>query len=262
MLGVRPVASPMADKNELYGDARGVTTAEHKWARSVNGSIAQFSKETRWGIAMETNRIAQTMESPTQGTLSALRRVMAYMAGTLDHCLMVPVTNANVWTSYVDSDHAGDRATGTKSRSGIIFCLNGMPAHWRSSKQPITAVSSTEAEIYALSEAAKDVRHRYWVAEDMGDKQEWPALINVDNAAAIIFQRKVNVDGKLKGMIDLRQNWVKELKDTKVLQAVKVDTKYNLADALTKCMTGTDKRRMQQIVKDLAEDISKKYNNK
>ena len=58
------------------------------------------------------------------------------------------------------------------------------------------------------------------------------------------------------------QEAVKELKDTKVLQAVKVDTKYNLADALTKCMTGTDKRRMQQIVKDLAEDISKKYNSK
>ena len=86
-------------------------------------------------------------------------------------------------------------------------------------------------------------------------------MINVDNAAAIVFQNKVNRDSKLKGMIDLRYQWVKELKDSKVLQAVKVASKDNLADVLTKCMTGVDKARMKGIVAQLAIDVSKAFNN-
>ena len=44
----------------------------------------QYAVQTRWDIAYEINRIAKMLESPTQGTLKAVRRVMAYLAGTWD----------------------------------------------------------------------------------------------------------------------------------------------------------------------------------
>ena len=79
-----------------------------------------------------------------------------------------------------------------------MLLLNGMPVHWRSNKQPTTSLSSAEAEIYALAEAVKDVKYRYWVAEEMGDRMNWPAEILVDNAAGIAFQQSINSSTKLK----------------------------------------------------------------
>ena len=50
---------------------------------------------------------------------------------------------------YSDSDHGGDnKHLTTRSQSGTMILLNGVPVHWRSSKQSVTALSSAEAEIY------------------------------------------------------------------------------------------------------------------
>ena len=72
--------------------------------------------------------------------------------------------------------------------------LNGMPIHWQSVKQPVTALSSTEAEIYALSEAIKAIKHRYWIAEELSDSMDWPAKVQCDNSACIQFQKNNTSD--------------------------------------------------------------------
>ena len=246
----------MPDKKELYSDLRGVTKKEHKRIRSINGSMSFFAVSTRFDIAMEINRIAQTQEKPTQGTIRAQNRVMAYLAGTAHYKLKVPVVGCNVWTNYSDSDHAGDRESGTTSRTGVMLLLNGMPVHWRSNKQPTTSLSSAEAEIYALAEAVKDVKYRYWVAEEMGDRMNWPAEILVDNAAGIAFQQSINSSTKLKGMIQLRDTWVQEMKDSKYIKAVKVSTETNVADLLTKCLGATIRNRLIGVVEQTASLIA------
>ena len=53
---------------------------------------------------------------------------------------------------------------------GIIIniMLNSMPIFWKSNKQPVTALSSAEAEVYAMMEAVKEARLRLWIAEEAG----------------------------------------------------------------------------------------------
>ena len=247
MLGVRTVKAPMPDKNELYQDCRGVTETEHKWIRSVVGALSYFAVETRDDITLEVNRIAQTLSKPTQGTIQAIKRVLAYLSGTSDRCLKVPFTRKNIYTRYVDSDHAGDRSSGTQSRTGIAFYLNGMPFKWRSKKQPVAALSSAEAEIYAASEAAKAAKVSQWIAEEMGEDIEWPAKLFVDNSAAINFQRSTNSATALKGMINLRDNHIREMKNKKFISTVKVDGLVNLADSKTKCLPAKDRKRLELV---------------
>ena len=89
--------------------------------------------------------------------------------------LAVPRVKGTTWHIYSDSDHAGETAMGnTRSHTGVIMLLNGMPVHWRSNKQPKTSLSSAAAEIYAMSEAVKDASLRYWIAEDMHIGTDWP----------------------------------------------------------------------------------------
>ena len=75
----------------------------------------------------------------------------------------------------------------------------------------------------------------------------WPLHIQVDNQAGISFQHSTCPNGKLLGTFDLRGDWVKELKNLKQINTVKVATEYNLADLLTKCHPATRFTQLMQF---------------
>jgi len=139
---------------------------------------------------------------------------------------------------YTDSDHAGDRGLTTKSHTGIMLVLNGVPVHWRSKKQPKTVLSPAHAEIYACSEGVKEARAFQWVASDLGIELPWPMVVQVDNQQVISFKKASCVNSKLRGMIDTRETWVRELRDDGIVEVVKVRGELNWADILTKCIPG------------------------
>jgi hypothetical protein len=62
-------------------------------------------------------------------------------------------------TGYCDADWAGD-CEDRRSTTGYIFTLAkgaGTPISWKSRKQTTVALSSTEAEYMALSDATKEI---------------------------------------------------------------------------------------------------------
>ncbi len=78
--------------------------------------------------------------------------------------------------------------------------------HWRSNKQPmstpISLISSTAAEIYALAETVRDANLRYWIAKEMDIIVKWPLEVFVDNSSVISlkFQQSTNPNTKLRGI--------------------------------------------------------------
>ena len=151
--------------------AWGVTPEEHQWIRSCVGTLSYFADHTKYEMSAAVNIIAQTIASPTQGTVKAVRRVMGWLAteGVWNKIYWCSRLLHNQWDTFVDSDWAGEQNYGSpRSRTGVIILLNGLPVHWRSNKQPETAISSAQAEIYAMSEACKDIRLRLWVADELG----------------------------------------------------------------------------------------------
>ena len=237
MVNVRHVSAPMPYKDELYSDDTLLSEQEHKEYRSIVGSLVYYTG-LRYDIAHDVNRLSQKVSQPTKGSMKALRRVLAYLACTTDKQLKVCRVKGDIWHIYSDSDHAGDKESGDcRSRTGVMILLNGMPIHWRSNKQPKTSLSSASAEIYAMSEACRDAQLRLWVAEEAGRKVNWPVKINVDNAAGESFQHATCAASKLKGIFDMREMWIKELQDETRFNAVHIDTKKNLADMFTKCLT-------------------------
>ena len=236
IVGCKPVSAPMPTKNLMYSDTQPVTQKEHKYYRSAVGSLQYYVTATQWHLAHPVSRLAQHMQAPTQGDMKQLKHTLAWLLHNAHRKISAPVLKTTELKVFSDSDHAGDKQSGTRSQTGVIILCNGAPIQWRSKKQPITAISSACAEIYALAEAARDARLTLWKAQELGYEVGPPIKILVDNAAGISFQQKMNPDSKLKGMIDLRWNWVMELQDKKQIQAVKVDTTQNVADILTKCL--------------------------
>ncbi len=57
---------------------------------------------------------------------------------------------------FTDASFTND-STDRKSSQGYLITLYGTPIAWRASKQPIVTMSSTEAELFALTETNKEV---------------------------------------------------------------------------------------------------------
>ena len=53
----------------------------------------------------------------------------------------------------------------------------------------------------------------------------------------------------------MRDAWVKELQDCNIVRAVKIDTKYNVADLLTKCQSAVVQNRLLKLIDDRVEEL-------
>ena len=80
-----------------------------------------------------------------------------YIKGTVNYCLKYVASDQKDITlnGISDADWAGDTSTG-KSTSGYLFRLGKSTISWKLKHQSIVALSSTEAEYFALCSAAQE----------------------------------------------------------------------------------------------------------
>jgi hypothetical protein len=118
--------------------------------RRLVGSL-RYLAHTRPDLAFSVGYVSRFMERPTTEHLQAVKRIIRYIAGTLDHGLHYPrCPGAADFVGYSDNDHAGDIDT-NKSTSGILFFRDKCLVSWQSVKQQVVALSSCEAEYIAAS---------------------------------------------------------------------------------------------------------------
>jgi hypothetical protein len=243
--------SPMPDRKLMLSDDTPVTDSEQRWCRSVIGELWYIVRGTRWDIAHAVSRVSQHCANPTAGTVKALRHLAGYLIATKSLCLTGRrVQGADSFTVAVDSDHHGDPNLLKQSQSGLIVLLNGVPVMWRSNVQPRTSISPAMAEVYALSEGARDARYLGWVGEEMGLGVTWPMVLQVDSEAARSFQGDTCPKSKLRGCFDLREKWVEELRSWDQISTVHVQGTENMADMFTKCLKTGDFIRARKRVLD------------
>ena len=233
---IRKVKCPMPDGSEIASDSTPLGSLESTFYRSTVGQIQYFAHIVRYDVAHAISRLGQYSQNPTEGAYKALTRVLGYLASTANFQLKGYVDGGpDSIEIYCDSDHGGDKHLTTRSQSGVIITLNGVPVHWRSARQPVTALSSAEAEIYALAEAVKCGRLFNWRCEEMGMEVQWPLTILVDNTQAITFQKGTCVNSKLRGTFDMRREFVGELRNSQEIDTKHISREKNLADLLTHC---------------------------
>jgi hypothetical protein len=149
---------------------------------------------------------------------------------------------------YSDSDYAGDRETRV-SIAGFVIYLLGVPISWKSKGMKSVALSSSEAEYVALSEAAKEVKLIYQVLRSMGVKVKLPIVVRVDNIGAIFMAENVAVSQRTKH-IDVRYRFVQEFVMDGFLKIIFVRTGDNDADIFTKNLSGDlhEKHRNNMVI--------------
>ena len=132
MEGCNPVHTPMEEKLKLSRDSEAEEVDPTHYRRLV-GNL-RYLVHTRPDLAFAVGYVSRFMERPTAEHLQAVKRILRYIAGTLDFGLHYKCTlGAMRFTGYCDSDLAGDIDT-SKSTSRTMFFLGGRLVCWQSTK--------------------------------------------------------------------------------------------------------------------------------
>ena len=214
------VDCPKPTREALFRDMTPLTGDEVTEFRSIVGGLAWFGVSLRWDITQSVNRLQQFGQAPHRSALSCAMRVCSYVYNTRDFKLGGDIVSkcSNKFEFFSDSDFAGDRKITKKSRSGVLITLNNIPIHWRSATQPKTVYSPAAAEIYALREAVRDGQSVQWVCRDLLiSGVSFPFVVQVDSKGADSFAQDSCVRSRHRGVIDMAEEWVQELKSDDVI---------------------------------------------
>lgn len=137
---------------------------------------------------------------------------------------------------FVDSSWANDLAT-RRSTTGFVVKFNGNTICWVSKKQKTVALSSTEAEYMAASEATTEALWlRYWINEVLATDTPIRVTMRCDNQSAIDLAKNDTFHQRTKH-IDIRHHFIRECIADKKVTMTYVPTEHQEADILTKALS-------------------------
>jgi hypothetical protein len=127
--------------------------------------LTYLSVSSRPDIAFAVHQCARFSVDPKRIHEIAVRRIVRYLHGTRDKgYILRPASSSRTLDCYVDADFAGlwdlessDDPNSVKSRSGYVITFATCPVLWVSKLQTEIALSTTEAEYIALSQAMRDL---------------------------------------------------------------------------------------------------------
>jgi hypothetical protein len=128
-----PSLTPMEERLKLSRDSTAEEVDAAQYRRLV-GSL-RYLAHTRPDLAFSVGYVSRFMQRPTTEHQQAVKRIVRYVAGTLDHDLFYPRCPGEAhFVGYSDNDHAGDIDT-SKSTSGILFLASVLSAGSQSSSR-------------------------------------------------------------------------------------------------------------------------------
>ena len=211
---------------------------------SLVGALLYASTHTRPDVAYAVGLLCRAMSCPTPELLLAAERVLWYLHRHRDLGLRFHPSDASL-VGYSDSDWARRHST-----SGSVFLYGAAAISWTSKKQASVALSSCEAEIMAVSEAAKDAVYLREFLSELGYPDPEPTALKVDNQAARDLAYNPEHHQRTKH-IDRRHFYVREVVEELRIVVPFVPTDANVADFFTKALPADKFLKFRQIVMNL-----------
>ena len=237
MADCRPVSTPMAQNQKLTK----LTEAEidPKDYQRALGSLMYAMLGTRPDIAYAVGVLSQHAATPGEEHWTALMRVYRYLRGTSDLTLTYHGDEGESKSfpdpiCYVDADWAAD-INDRRSISGHVFLMSGGAVCWSSKKQKSTALSSTEAEYMAASNATKEAIWVRTLLSELSQLSSGPTTLFIDNQSAMALAKNAAFHDRSKH-IAVRHHFIREKLEDGDIDVHYVPTGDQTADVLTKAL--------------------------
>jgi hypothetical protein len=237
MTNVQPFSTPMKVNLKLdkWSEPSDINTL--RTYQRMLGSLMYVS--TCPNLAYTTCYLAQFASALGPEHLEALKHMYHYLASTSDYAIVMDGTCKLDFIGYSDSDWASDH-TDWRSITGYTFTLAGNIISWSSWKQPSIALSSTEGEYMAVTEASREATYLQQFLLNLGFTINNLITIHVDNLSAI--QLALNTSAAYSARtkhIDTRHHWIWQQIANGIICLKYIPSANQTAAILTKALPST-----------------------
>ena len=217
-----------------------------KLYQSITGSLLYLAQCTRYDLCYAVNQLTRAYNRPAEVHMTAAKHVMRYLRGTPD----LPITYRKGQlrlVSYTDASF-GANPDNRKSTTGYLFFLGGAPISFGSKTQSLTAQSTVESELQALSYGAREAAYLSNFLTELGLKDSSQVPIRSDSTGALSVAGNSMFSARTKH-IALRYFFVRELVKKNKITLHYTPTKQMLADIATKHLSKHTFRDLLQQIK-------------
>jgi hypothetical protein len=192
MKRANPVAMPLDPNIPLEDNPEGNEGDQSNAYACALGELQYLANATRPDISYAVNRLAAYMANPSLQHTGALKRILCYLIGTKSYGITYSAAHnknreMNLFHGFTDAAYAN--SDGRKSTTGYVYLVGGGAITWMSKKQSVVAMSSTDVEYVALSEASREACWLRSLYKELGYDQKKPTQIRCDNNGAIAMAR-------------------------------------------------------------------------
>ena len=201
--------------------------------RQLIGSL-MYLVNTRPNICFAVNTLSQFMVEPRRVHWVAAKHVLRYLQGTVDYGLDYRQGDGVRLAGYTDSDWAGS-ASDRKSTSRCCFVLGSAIVSWFSQKQKSVALSSSEAEYMAASQASCEAIWLRKMLVGLFGQELRPTMIFCDNQSCIKLMENPVFHDRSKH-IEIRYHFIRDCVQWGAVKLEYISTEEQVADILTKSL--------------------------
>ena len=146
---------------------------------------------------------------------------------------------------YADADHGAGEDR--KSISGYVFMLAGGVVSWQAKKQSTVALSSTEGEYGAITQAAKEFLWIQQLLKDLGRSEYAPKVLFTDSQGAIALAKNPQYHARTKH-IDIQLHFIREHVNNGRIHLEYCPTEDMVADVMTKALGKEKHQRFMKMM--------------
>ena len=219
------------------------------------GCLLYLAIATRPNISFYAMWLGQFNSTPTHNHFLVAKHVLRYLAGTRDLALCLGAPSPRIpstLSGYMknvgcsDADWASD-AIDRKSISGYSFFFRGSLVSWSAVKQKAIALSSTEAEYYAMAHAFKEA---LWLCSFLSLLKlpvPRPFPILSDNQATCSLSNSTAISARSKH-IDIRHHFIHDHVQAGTFSTTWLPTADMPADIFTKVLPSVSFTRHRDVL--------------
>ncbi|MDC0525432.1 reverse transcriptase domain-containing protein [bacterium] len=210
--------------------------------QSRAGCLMYAATSTRPDIAFAVHQLCRCLHKPTPALIRETEHLLSYLARTSDFGITY---SPDVSKLAGFADASWETAAST---SGWVALWQSAALTWGSRKQKCIALSTCEAEIIALSEAAKDMVYLRKLVLGLGAKETSPSRLATDSKSARDVSYNPERHDNMKH-VQRRHFFVRDMVESFEIEVPHVATADNLADILTKPMRDAKQfHRLRKII--------------
>jgi hypothetical protein len=111
---------------------------------------------TRSDNAHAVGVVSRFLSNPGKVHWNVVKWILRYLKGIINHYIYFGGTSNPIFEAYTDADWVG-YIDSRKSTSGYLVCFRNGAVTWQSKLQKYVALSTTEAEYIAVTEAYNEL---------------------------------------------------------------------------------------------------------